>query len=339
MKRTSGIWARLLLGPSLVLIALGLLFAGGIAPAQAAEEVRIYTYMLPIQEDLTRFLSENTGTEVKTLGLSGGELWARVQAEKPNIGADILFGFGPGPAILGKREGLWEPYPDASAWRDIHPRYKDKDGTWFDLGTSSFVLVGNKDLLAKKGYKMPESWFDLLDPKWKGEIVMPSPVTSGTAFMINATFLQLLGWDKGWEFLEKLDKNVAQYTKSGNTPLESVGRGEYMLGITSDEKVPQRLQQGFPIYWSAPKEGIGYEGNIVTIVKGTKHLEAAKRVVNFSGTEKFQRWVAQFGYLSARDAPNPMYPTKPKFIDYSYEWAADNHARVIEAWKTKFLRK
>jgi iron(III) transport system substrate-binding protein len=295
--------------------------------------------MLVIQDELTKFLSENTGTQVKTLALSGGELWARVQAEKPNIGADVIFGFGPGPAILGKREGLWAAYPDAPAWRDIHPRYKDKDGAWHDLGTSSFVLVGSKDLLAKKGLRMPESWFDLLDPRWKGEIVMPSPVTSGTAFMINASFLQLFGWDKGWAFLETLDKNVGQYTKSGNAPLEHVGRGEYILGLTSDEKVPQRLQQGFPIAWTAPKEGIGYEGNIVVIVKGTKVLDAAKRVVNFAGTEKFQRWIAQFGYLSARDMPNPMYPAKPKFIEYSYEWAADNHARIIETWKTKFLRK
>ena len=326
---------RVLFGLVLISAVLG---AGNLS-ALAADEVRIYTYMLPIQDELTKFLSENTGTQVKTLGLSGGELWARVQAEKPNIGADVIFGFGPGTAILGKREGLWVAYPDAPAWRDIHPRYKDKEGFWYDLGTSSFVLVGNKDLLAKKGLKMPESWFDLLDPKWKGEIVMPSPITSGTAFMINASFLQLFGWDKGWDFLEKLGKNVGQYTKSGNAPLEDVGRGEYMLGLTSDEKVPQRLQQGFPIYWTAPKEGIGYEGNIVVIVKGTKVLDAAKRIVDFAGTEKFQRWIAQYGYLSARDMPNPMYTTKPKFIEYSYEWAADNHARVIETWKSKFLQK
>ncbi len=316
-----------------------ILLVSGIAPASAADEVRIYTYMLPIQEDLTKVLSENTGVQVKTLGLSGGELWARVQAEKPNIGADVIFGFAPGTAILGKREGLWAAYPDAPAWRDINPRYKDKDGTYYDVGTSCFVLVGNKDLLAKKNLKMPETWFDLLDPKWKGEIVMPSPVTSGTAFMINATFLQLLGWDKGWDFMEKLDKNVAQYTRSGNAPLEHVGRGEYILGLTSDEKVPQRLQQGFPILWTAPKEGLGYEGNIVAIVKGTKQLQAAQKVVDFAGTEKFQRWLAQFGYLTAREEPNPMYKSKPKLVDYSYEWAADNHERIIETWKTKFLRK
>ncbi len=318
---------------------LGSLMSWGSAAVFAAEEVRLYTYMLPIQDELTKFLSENTGTQVKTLGLSGGELWARVQAEKPNIGADVIFGFGPGPAILGKREGLWEAYPDPAAWRDIEARYKDGAGTWFDIGTSCFVLVGNKNLLAKKGYTMPGSWADLLDPKWKGEIVMPSPVTSGTAFMINATFLQLLGWDKGWEFLERLDKNVAHYTKSGNQPLEDVGRGEFMLGLTSDEKVPQRLQQGYPISWVVPKEGVGYEGNIVVIVKGTKVLGAAKRIVDFAGTAKFQRWLSQFGYLTAREAPNPMYPTKPKLVNYSYEWAADNNARVIEAWKTKFLRK
>lgn len=321
-----------------LLLLLGLVGAGWALPA-AAEEVRLYTYMLPIQEELTKFLSDNTGVTVKTLGLSGGELWARVQAEKPNLGADVLFGFGSGPAILGKREGLWHPYPEAPAWRDIHPRYKDKDGAWFDAGTFSFVLVGNKDLLAKKGLKMPESWFDLLDGKWKGEIVMPSPVSSGTAFMINATFLQLLGWDKGWQFLEKLHANVAQYTKSGNAPLEHVGRGEYLLGITSDEKVPQRLKQGFPIHWSVPREGIGFEGNLIAIAKGTRNLAGAKKVVNFAGTEKFQGWFAQYGYLTARDLPSALYPSKPKFAGYSYEWAADNQARVIDTWKAKFLRQ
>jgi hypothetical protein len=64
-----------------------ILLVAGVVPAPAADEIRIYTYMLPIQEDLTKFLSQNTGVQVKTLGLSGGELWARVQAEKPNIGA------------------------------------------------------------------------------------------------------------------------------------------------------------------------------------------------------------------------------------------------------------
>lgn len=58
----------------------------------AAEEIRIYTYMLPIQEGLTQIRSEDTGVQVKTFRLSGGELWARVQAEKPSIGADVIFG-------------------------------------------------------------------------------------------------------------------------------------------------------------------------------------------------------------------------------------------------------
>ena len=85
---------------------------------------------------------------------------------------------------------------------------------------------------------MPESYFELLDPKWKGEILMPSPVTSGTASMINASLLSLFKKEEdGWSFLEALDKNVAQYTKSGNTPTTLVGRGEFMLGLTSDENV------------------------------------------------------------------------------------------------------
>ncbi len=56
-------------------------------PSFAAEEFRICTYMLPIQEELTKFFSDNTGVQVKTLGISGGEMRVRIQAERPNIGA------------------------------------------------------------------------------------------------------------------------------------------------------------------------------------------------------------------------------------------------------------
>jgi iron(III) transport system substrate-binding protein len=51
------------------------------------------------------------------------------------------------------------------------------------------LLVGNKDKLKEKGYALPNSWQELLDPKWKGQIVMPSPLSSGTANMIRFSFL------------------------------------------------------------------------------------------------------------------------------------------------------
>ncbi len=151
----------------------------------------------------------------------------------------------------------------------------------------SFVLVGNKDRLAKAGYKMPESWKDLLDPKWKGEIVMPSPLSSGTANMMRFTFLALYGDAEGWKFIEALDKNIHHYTRSGNAPTDLVGRGEFMLGITSDENVKKRIDDGYPLIWSIPKEGTGYDGTSALILKGTKKLDTCKKIIDLLGTPEF----------------------------------------------------
>lgn len=322
-----------------IAVVVAAIFCVALAGSAVAEEINAYMGTSPDNNaKIAQFIKDKTGITVNQTFQSFGEIEARAKAEAPNFNADMIIGCGSSTGFMAKKNGWAVPYA-SPAWKGVADVFMDPQGNWYNIGNFSFVLVGNKDRLAKAGLAMPKSWKELLDPKWKGEIVMPSPVTSGTAFMINATFLQLYGWEKGWDFLEKLDKNVAQYTRSGNAPLEHVGRGEYILGLTSDEKVPQRLQQGFPILWTAPKEGLGYEGNIVAIVKGTKQLAASKKIVDFAGTEKFQRWLAQFGYLTARDAPNAMYPSKPKLVEYSYEWAADNHARIIDTWKTKFLRK
>lgn len=310
-----------------------------------AQELRFYGLLAKeIQDETIKMLNEELADEIGmpivSLALSTGELHSRIMAEAPNVNADVVLHLEWG-GLKMIEAGLVEPYPDAPAWKDIPDRYKDNDGYYYNLGTFSFVLVGNKDRLKEKGYSMPESYFDLLDPKWKGEILMPSPVTSGTATMINASLLSLFkNEEDGWSFLETLDKNVAQYTKSGNTPTTLVARGEFMLGLTSDENVPVVIKEGYPLAWSAPREGIGAEGNVIMIVKGTEHLEAAKKLVNFMGSEKFQNFFAQYGYLAARPGmKSALYPTQPKFIEYDAAWAADNRDRILKIWKGKFLRR
>lgn len=310
-----------------------------------ADELRFYGLLAKeVQDEVIQFLNkelaDEIGMPIVSLALSTGELHARIMAEAPNVGADVVLHLEWG-GIKMIEAGLVQPFLDAPAWKDIPARYKQPDGYYYNLGTFSFVLVGNKDRLKEKGYSMPESYFDLLDPKWKGEILMPSPVTSGTAAMINASILSLFkDEDAGWSFLEHLDKNVAQYTKSGNTPTTLVARGEFMLGLTSDENVTVVIKEGYPLVWKALREGIGAEGNVVMIVKGTKHLEEAKTLINFMGTEKFQLFFAQYGYLAARPGiKSSLYPIQPKFIEYDAAWAAENRDRILKIWKGKFLMR
>ena len=251
----------------------------------AADSISAYLgFSREVNEALAKRIQEKTGIEVKNITLSWGEIWARLLSEAPRFNADMVLSFGAAQAIDGTKKGYYVPYK-SPAWEDIDAAFKSPDGSYYALGTFSFLLIGNKVKLAEKGYGMPMSWKELLDPKWKGQIVAPSPRTSGTAFMINYSFLQLYGEKEGWKFLDGLDQNMAQYTKSGNAPTDLVGRGEYLLGITADENVLKRINDGYPIQWVIPAEGIGYEGNYCTILKGTKKLDLSKKVMDYLGTK------------------------------------------------------
>jgi iron(III) transport system substrate-binding protein len=293
-----------------------------------------------VNEALAKRIQEKTGIEVKGITLSWGEIWARLLSEAPRFNADMVLSFGAAQAINGKEKGYYIDYKPLSWW-DIDNVFKDPDGNFLALGTFSFVLVGNKEKLAEKGYSMPTSWKDLLDPKWKGQIVAPSPRTSGTAFMINYSFLQLYGEEEGWKYLTALDNNMAQYTKSGNAPTDLVGRGEFLLGITADENVLKRINDGYPLQWVIPAEGIGYEGNYCVILKGTQKLDLAKKIMDYLGTKDASEFLASMGYIPPRPGiPSALYgATSPKFIDLDHSWAVKNRTKIILSWKSKFMMR
>ena len=330
-------------GRLLTIAALALILTFGIASGglQAADSINAYLgFSREVNEALSQRILEKTGIEVKGITLSWGEIWARLVSEAPRFNADMVLSFGAAQAIDGTKKGYYVPYK-SPAWDDIDAAFKSPDGSYYALGTFSFVLIGNKEKLAEKGYGMPMSWKELLDPKWKGQIVAPSPRTSGTAFMINYSFLQLYGVDEGWKFLEALDKNMAQYTKSGNAPTDLVGRGEFLLGITADENVLKRINDGYPIQWVIPAEGIGYEGNYCTILKGTKKLELSQKVMDYLGTEDASQFLASMGYIPPRPGiPSALYgAAKPTFIKLDHGWAVQNRSNIIKTWKSKFMMK
>ena len=312
-----------------------------LANGASAQELRMYAVLSKVNVDkIVAFVNQELKTNMVALTLSTGPMHAKIMAEAPSIEADLVLHLEWG-ALKMHQAGLTEPYPNSPSWAGIDAKFKEPGGHWYNLGTYCYLLIGNKNRLEATGYKMPESYMDLLDPKWKGEIVMPSPLSSGTGTMIVNSIFSLKGSkEAGWNYLEALDKNMAQYTKSGNAPTLLVSRGEYMLGLTSDAQVAQSISQGYPITYVVPKEGVGADGNMILIPKSAKNKEAAKKVVDFMGTAKFQQFFSDLGYLAARSGmSNPIYKTTPKFLDYDHAKAADDLEEDLKVWKAKFQKQ
>ena len=73
------------------------------------------------------------------------------------------------------------------------------------------------------------------------------PNSSGTAYNLLATVVQLMGEDKGFDYLKALHKNVSQYTKSGAAPAKAASLGETAVGIVFIHDAVVFAVQGDPI--------------------------------------------------------------------------------------------
>jgi iron(III) transport system substrate-binding protein len=319
-----------------IAVVIAVIFSAALAGSAIGQDINAYMGTSPDNNaKIAKFIKDKTGITVNQTFQSFGEIEARVKAEAPNFNADMIIGCGSSTGFMAKKNGWSIPYVSPT-WKGVPDVFVDPQGSWYNFSNFSFVLVGNKDRLAKAGYKMPESWKDLMDAKWKGEIIMPSPLSSGTANQMRFSFLALYGDAEGWKFIEALDKNIAYYTRSGNAPTDLVGRGEFMLGLTSDENVKKRLDDGYPLIWSIPKEGTGYDGTFAFILKGTKKLEACKKIIDLLGGQEFSNLMADIGYVTPRPAPNKLYgQTLPKYIKLDLGKAADDKDKNNDLWKQK----
>ncbi len=293
-----------------------------------------------IAGDWAKFIEEKTGVAVRFESLSHGPSHAKIKAEAPHFSVDLGSNIG-FPLMLEAKEKGWSVAYDSPTWRGAGDVWVDPDNYWWNQGNWAFVLVGNKDLLAEAGETMPESWEDLLDSKWKGKIIMPSPLTSGTAFMIVYTFMTLYGFnvDKGeeggWEYLEALNKNVHSYTRGGNTPSDLVGRGEFMLGLCSDEMVLPRIREGYPLEWKVCEEGTGYGTGGAIILAGRDKTYTVKKIIDFMGTTEYLKWWSELAGYVTKDpaAVSALYGGIPKYVpNIDQGWAAENKDRLCEEW-------
>lgn len=315
-----------------------LLTAVGEKEEVSAGVVKYYTDNDESELDpLANSIVKGTGLKLEPLRLSSGEAWARVAAEAPNIGADMHFGWPLSFALMAKEKGLLMKYK-SPAWKNIPAEYKDPEGYWYGWSYWFACIAVNTKLLNEKGYDMPKSWQDLLDPKWKGEIVMPNPGTSGTAFLTVSTIMQLYGEEAGWDYLAKLDANVAQYTKSGSAPAQLVGQGEYIIGITWDQAVQKRKDEGYPLELVIPEEGTGYVLDVAIIYKNTKNPDGAKKFIDYIGSKEFQEEVAKYRSKVVYPGVEALVTFDPKLIDYDAKWAAKNRERIMKNWKAKFAK-
>ena len=261
---------------------------GAVAAASAHAQAPVTVYCSILEEQcrlgVTNF-EKATGSKVTMVRKSTGETYAQIKAEASNPRADVWWG-GPGdPHMQAADEGLLDEYKS--------PRFGELHGWARQLAEQSKyrttgIYLGalgigtNTEVLKRKGIPEPRCWADLLDPKFKDEVQVSDPSSSGTAYVMLASLVQLMGEDRAFDYMRKLHLNVNQYTKSGAAPVKAVGLGETGVAIAFMHDMVTQIVQGAPVKTIAPCEGTGYETGAVSLVKGARNAEGARKFIDWT---------------------------------------------------------
>ena len=224
------------------------------------------------------------GIDVQAQRLSTGEVAAKIEEENGHPSADVWFGGTTDPYNVSSSKGLLEQYEPKNASHLISDKFKSTNKDWYGIYKGILGILYDKEELERLKLDVPQDYKDLIDPKYKGLIWSSNYNTAGTAKLIINTVIQKYGHDQGIQYLVDLDKNIAQYTKSGSGPSKAIGTGECTIGIGMlHDGIYQIVDQEHEnVGLQIPSSGASYEVGASAIFKGAAHPNAAKLWIEYA---------------------------------------------------------
>ncbi|MBP1156434.1 MULTISPECIES: extracellular solute-binding protein [unclassified Paenibacillus] len=291
----------------LALIMIALAACGGTAPPPAAQpapaekpaenkpadppkapdkqKLVIYTARdkTVIDEIIPKFNAQNPNIEVEVLTMGAQQIMERVRGEKANPQADFWWGGTQSALMTAANEGLLESYKP-SFGGNIPDLYKDSQDRWYGEMLLPEVIMYNSKAL--KTEDAPKDWDDLLDPKYKGKIIIRGVLASGTMRTIYSSMIFKEGGAtdpaKGYEWLKKLDANTKEYAQDPTNLYLKLAREEGTLSLWNLQDILiQKHLKNQPFDYIYPASGAPILVDGVGLVKGAKNSEAAKKFYEF----------------------------------------------------------
>jgi iron(III) transport system substrate-binding protein len=276
---------------------------------------------------------------------STGVITAKILAEKANPRADVIMGVAATSMAIFATEGMLHAFAPNGLNR-IAPQFRDpvNPPAWVGMDVWGATICFNTVEAAKRNIPKPDSWRDLTKPVYKGQVVMPHPASSGTGFFDVTAWLQTFGEAEGWKYMDALHENIAQYMHSGSRPCASAANGEYVVGISFEYRANREKAQGKPIDLIFPKEGLGWDLEAIGIVRGTKNLSAAQRLMEWAiSNEAMALYAKNFAIVAVPALSQPL-PNVPadyagRLVKNDFGWAAKNRDRILAEWSKRYESK
>jgi len=272
---------------ALALLATAAACGGG---ADAGQVVTVYSphgrEMLAAFEE--RFEAANPGVDVQAVDMGSQEVYERIRNERANPQADVWWG---APSTLFEQaaaDSLLQAFVPTWAGA-LPPEAKHAAGLWHGNYLTPEVIAYNS--AAIPAAQAPQDWDEVLDPRWKGQVLIRDPMASGTmrtifGMVIDRSLRATGDTAQGFAWLRRLDGQTREYVLNPTMLYQKLARREGLVTLWDQPDIDIiKKQYDYPIEYVIPRSGTPLLVDGVAVVRGAPNAELARRFVEFIGSE------------------------------------------------------
>jgi iron(III) transport system substrate-binding protein len=277
---------------------------------------------------IAKAFESESGINVEMFRSGGSAVLRRFLQENQagRAAADVLTTSDPAAAASLAKRGMFIAYKPAH-FKDVPDTAKDADGAYVAQRLNLITIYARDDKVPAAD--RPKTWSDLVDPKYKGQLVMTDPSFTALQLMVVASLSKKLGWG----FYEKLRENEILIVQGNQQVSDMLKRGERLIAVGAlDSYAADDRRAGHPIATIYPTEGTYIIPSPTAIVKGSPNPNGAKLFADFMLGDTAQKlFPADGGYAARIDIDPPVGNPKlgeVKSLPLDYDEIEKESARV-----------
>jgi iron(III) transport system substrate-binding protein len=274
--------------------------------------------------------------------LGSQDVLDRIRSESASPQCDLWWG-APAPLFMqAARENLLESYKPTWA-SEVDPISHDPSDRWYGTYLTPEVIMYNSEALSRSA--APHDWDDLLDPKWKGKILIRHPLASGTmrtifSALIYRYYRESGSPQQGYDWLRRLDQNVVEYTANPTLLYHKLARREGLVTLWNlTDVILQSRDSGYPFDFIVPQSGTPVVTEGIALVRGARHPQRARAVYEYvTSLERLVEHARRFHRIPVRrDVPRSKLPDwmaslKVQPMQLDWEVLAQNERTWLRYW-------
>ena len=271
--------------------------------ASDGEQVTITVYTSEPEEKVDEinaaFMEAHPDINVEVYRAGTGDLNARIASEKESgaIEADVLWAADSSTFEDYAADGDLAELENVET-EGIMEEVIDAKGYYVGTRIIPTVIAYNTDVISQD--EAPQSWQDLIDPKYMDKLVMPDPAVSGAAAFNASVWLE--SDELGEEWITALGENKPMIAQSNGPASQEIASGSRPVGVVVDYLVRDLAAAGSPIATAYPEEGAPYITEPAGVFESSQNKEAAETYINFLLSEEAQKIAVEQAYLPVRES-------------------------------------